>query len=199
MIAHISGKLSAFSEESVIVDVNGVGYEIFIPESIQSTLPPLQEPVTLHTYLHIREDAQLLFGFTSNEQKAVFLSLISVSGIGPKVGLRILSQLSIETIIQAILKEDAYTFTQVSGLGKKTAEKIIIDLKDKVSKWPQSQSIGKDSSLHIPNTPIIQDLIAALRSLGYSMDEIKRALSKTEKAQQITSLEEGIKLVLRNL
>ncbi len=201
MIFHLSGTLYSVSEDSVILDVAGVGYQVFISDLVKDQLPPPKQALTLKTYHHIREDQQTLFGFLTLEERSMFLSLISVSGVGPKAGLKILSQFSVDHLIQAILKEDVLAFTNVSGIGKKTAERILIELKDKVAKLPQASTYSTDlpSKSSPAQLAIVDDLIAALKQLGYSQDEIKRAMSKTEGIYTISSLETGIKKLLRNL
>lgn len=195
MIYQLSGLVSELGEEFVVLEVQGVGYQVFVSQLLRETLG-IETPIKLYTYHHIREDAQTLFGFLTVEERAMFISLISVSGVGPKAGLKILSQFTLDTLIQALLTEDVASFTHVPGIGKKTAERLIIELKDKVSKLALPVGLKHQGA---PKSSIQEDVTIALRGLGYSLDEIKRAISKTDQFHTITSLEEGIKRLLRNL
>ena len=200
MIYFIEGKLDEILDDRAILNASGVGYEVWIPEPTASRLhTSLQKTVKLYTYHHIREDAQQLFGFFTLEDKAVFESLISVNGIGPKVALKTLSYLSTNQLIQALLTDDLAALTSVPGIGKKVAERLLIELKDKIQKLPITLPDVKLST-SAPNESISADLQLALKSLGYSQDEIKQALVKSSaKLTESTSLEEGIKLTLKHL
>ena len=133
MISYIRGELSAMEEDKIIVDVNGIGYGIFMPGQSMGMLPPIGEEVKIHTYLNVREDAMQLFGFLTRDDLKIFKLVIGVSGIGPKGGLSILSQLSPDDLRFAVLANDAKAISAAPGIGKKTAEKLIIELKDKLS------------------------------------------------------------------
>ena len=130
MISYIRGELAAVEEEKVIVDVNGVGYGICMPEQSMNILPQIGEEVKLHTYMNVREDAMQLFGFLTRDDLKVFKLVIGVSGIGPKGGLNILSQLSADGLRFAVLSNDVKAISASPGIGKKTAEKLILELKD---------------------------------------------------------------------
>ena len=132
MISYIRGELAAIEKEKVIVDVGGVGYGIFMPEASMGLLPRPGNEVKLHTYLNVREDAMQLFGFLTRDDLEVFRLLIGVSGIGPKGGLSILSKLTSDDLRFAVLSGDAKAISAAQGIGKKTAEKVIIELKDKL-------------------------------------------------------------------
>lgn len=196
MIYQLTGVIADLAEDFVVIDVKGVGYQVFISTLVRDTLS-IDSSIKLQTYHHIREDNQTLFGFLNADERAMFISLISVSGVGPKAGLKILSQFPLDTLMQLIVKEDVTSLTHVPGIGKKTAERVIIELKDKIAKMPQSISMPKGSLLS--KSAIQDDVIVALKGLGYSIDEVKRAISKTEGFSSISSLEEGIKRLLRNL
>ncbi|MSR88253.1 MAG: Holliday junction branch migration protein RuvA [Candidatus Margulisbacteria bacterium] len=199
MIFSVSGRLKGVFEGYVVVEAAGVGYEIFIPSSIIETLPALEKEVLIYTFHYIREDQQLLFGFLSPEDKRFFILLTSISGIGPKVGLKVLSTLSSDDVIRAILQENISLLTSVPGIGKKVAERLIIELKDKVPKLSVSDislsSLGNSTKIIISD-----DLILALKTLGYHPDEIKRAISAASH-QLSNQLDVGasIKIVLRYL
>ena len=133
MISYIRGELIAIEEEKVIVDVNGVGFGIFMPGQAMNMLPTIGEEVKLHTYMNVREDAIQLFGFLTRDDLNVFKLVIGVSGIGPKGGLSILSHLSPDDLRFAVMSHDVKAISGAPGIGKKTAEKLIIELKDKLS------------------------------------------------------------------
>ena len=133
MISYIRGELCDIEEQKAIVDVNGVGYGIYMPQQALSLLPPMGQQVKIHTYLNIREDAMQLFGFLTKEDLNVFRLLIGVNGIGPKAGLNILSCLSPDELRFAVLSGDAKAISATPGIGKKTAEKLILELKDKLN------------------------------------------------------------------
>lgn len=132
MISYIRGNLAAVEKDKAVVDVHGVGYGIYMPERALGLLPQTGNEVKIHTYLNVREDAMQLFGFLTRDDLAVFKLLIGVSGIGPKGGLGILSQLSADDLRFAVLSGDVKAISATPGIGKKTAEKLIIELKDKL-------------------------------------------------------------------
>ena len=133
MISYIRGELVALEEDKVIVDVGGVGYGIFMSGQAMGQLPPVGSKVKIHTYLNVKEDAMQLYGFLNRDALSVFKLLIGVSGIGPKAGLNILSCLSPDELRFAVLAGDVKTISSAPGIGKKTAEKLILELKDKMS------------------------------------------------------------------
>lgn len=176
MIGRISGTLieSAFTE--IMVDANGVGYLIHIPLSTYDTLPRVGEKTAVLTYLHVREDAMDLFGFATPEEKQLFLLLLSVSGVGPKVALNILSSMSVQNFCTAVANSEVKTISKLKGLGAKTSERLVLELKGKVSKIiPESQfgtpaSEGKSQS--------IEEASLALAQLGFKYDQAATAVRK---------------------
>ena len=132
MYSYIKGSLASKSQDKAVLDVGGVGYLIYIPYSTYQTLPELNETVKLNTYLAVREDSMTLYGFKSNEEVRVFELLISVSGIGPKLAIGVLSDISAAEFSVAVITDDVNRLTKISGIGKKTAQRIIIELKDKM-------------------------------------------------------------------
>lgn len=202
MIFQISGSLAHILDDSIVIDCHGVGYQIYVPDLLRNNLPDIGEPFTIFTYHLIREDAQLLFGFSSLTEKQLFLTLISVSGVGPKVAIKILSSCDAAMLIQCILKEDLVTLTRIPGLGKKTAERLIVELKDKMEQFhtislPTSTTpLSKSSSSPSHNN----DLLMALKTLGYHTEEIRRALrSASDQLRSDMKLEESIKILLKHL
>ena len=185
MYAYIKGTLAVLNPTHVVVEASGVGYEIQTPNSYRFQKFMDQE-VVIHTSLIVREDAQLLYGFINQEEKDMFLSLIKVTGIGPKSALAILASSSPNEVKIAIENENDSYLTKFPGIGKKTARQIVLDLKGKVqiNEVDSSQILNVEASLS-DNTPIIKEALLALEALGYS----KRELTKVEKALAKDSFE----------
>lgn len=196
MIAYIKGKLAYKDPTYVIIDVGGVGYKIRI--SLQTyTLIKNEESCQLHTFLHIKEDAHTLFGFFEISEKDLFLQLTSISGIGPSIGLMVLSSLSSEEIQEAIINEDLRTIQQIKGIGSKTAQRIILELKDKIKK---ENLTGKASSNYsLSHNTIRSEALSALMTLGINKNNAEKAVDNIlkTKGKEIT-LEELIKLALKS-
>ncbi len=176
MIAHLSGQIIHRSEDSLILDVQGVGYEIFISTSSLEKLQNVNETLNLVIHTSVREDNISLFGFLNYSEKKLFLKLLSVSGIGPKLSMSILAAMPSQELIEAIYREDLVRLTSISGIGKKTAERIILELKDKLldlSVIGSSPEERKSKKSGIP-----EDLVSALVNLGYNRNEIERKLDR---------------------
>lgn len=173
MIAYIKGLLTNIQDESIIVDVNGIGYEIICanPFAFQSSI---NKEVLIHTYHHVREDAQSLYGFKTEDEKYLFTKLISVSGIGPKSGLNIQGSVDVAEFISAVEQEDEKYLMSFRGVGKKTARQIILDLKGKLTGLLSiaAEAKGEDSSLGTISNALFEAK-EALRTLGYSEQEIR--------------------------
>lgn len=200
MIYSLNGTLKYQQDQFIIVDVNGVGYQVYMSHLAQQYLPEINQPIEIFTHHHIREDAQTLFGFNSIDDRDFFILLTSVSGVGPKVGLKLLSTLSTNHIIQAILEGDIVTLTSVSGVGKKMAERLIIELKDKLPNQLTDQIRPMTTSSTGKGTRHHSSISDALRALGYKTDEIKSALtSSQDQFTEDMSLESCIKLTLKYL
>lgn len=183
MISYIRGELCDIEEQKAIVDVNGVGYGIYMPQQALSLLPPMGQQVKIHTYLNIREDAMQLFGFLTKEDLNVFRLLIGVNGIGPKAGLNILSCLSPDELRFAVLSGDAKAISATPGIGKKTAEKLILELKDKlnIEDMLEHAAHGGDSEDLASGTDTASntmqaEAVQALTALGYGSAESLRAV-----------------------
>lgn len=203
MISFLNGVLCEVSDEWVVVDAGGVGYQVFVPLSVIATLPDVGESIKVYTFHYIREDQQSLFGFTSMEDRRLFATLISVSGVGPKVGIKFFSTLNASQLITAILSDDIATLTSVPGVGKKLAERLVIELKDKLPKtFTVDISVAKG---HKPVTKpamkaLADDLGVALKQLGYGADEIKTAISNaSEQLDETMALETALRVVFRHL
>ena len=189
MIGRLTGLLAEKSPPQVLIDVNGVGYEVDVPMSSFYNLPGLGERVTLLTHFVVREDAQLLFGFLTAPERAVFRQLIKISGVGPRMALGLLSGLSVAELTQAVAQQQAGRLVKVPGIGKKTAERLLLELKGK---------LGPD--LALPGGPIVSDaqadIVQALVALGYSERDAAAAL-KALPAE--VGVSDGIKLALKAL
>ncbi|WP_242916090.1 Holliday junction branch migration protein RuvA [Pontibacter liquoris] len=196
MIAYIDGKLTYKDPTYVIIDVNGIGYQIKISLSTYSSLPT-GERCKLHTYLHIKEDAHTLYGFTTTAEKDAFLHLISISGVGPNTGLMILSSLSVEEIQQAIVREDVRTIQHVKGIGAKTAQRIILELKDKLKKEVLlSDATSAPATVH---NMVRAEALSALVTLGFAKTVAEKTLDSIIKREGSNlSVEELIKFALKS-
>jgi len=184
MIGYLSGKILFKEENSVIVEAGGVGWEVYVPLFLWQNFTKDDE-ISLHIYTHVREDEIRLFGFSAKANKQVFLSLISVSGIGPKLALNVLSQSKGSgAIVKAIEKADVEFFSSIKGLGKKGSQRIIVDLKPKIGGIADLEFESEQDA----------DLLEALKGLGFSGEEIKKA---TKGIKKELSLEEKIKKALK--
>lgn len=182
MISYIRGELVAVEEEKAVIDVGGVGYGIFMPEQSMGKLPPLHEEVRLHTYLHVKEDAMQLYGFLTRDDLKVFKLVIGVSGIGPKGALNILSNLSADDLRFAVLSNDVKAISAAQGIGKKTAEKLIIELKDKLSMDDVLEHMVQEEEVAVTgqNSGVQAEAVQALVALGYGNTESLRAVRRVE-------------------
>ncbi|WP_285823904.1 Holliday junction branch migration protein RuvA [Schaedlerella arabinosiphila] len=199
MISYIRGTLAAMERDKVIVDVQGVGYGVFMPERAMGLLPRIGNEVKLHTYLNVREDAMQLFGFLTRDDLAIFKLLIGVSGIGPKGGLGILSQLSADDLRFAVLAGDVKAISATPGIGKKTAEKLIIELKDKLDLDEMLHPSGQAETAGSADTAVnsVQsEAVQALVALGYGSTESLKAVKKVN--LENTTVEEVLKEALKN-
>ncbi|WP_461812053.1 Holliday junction branch migration protein RuvA [Faecalimonas sp.] len=198
MISYIKGELVAIEKEKAIVDVGGVGYGIFMPEQSMGKLPPINNEIKLHTYLHIKEDAMQLYGFLTRDDLKVFKLVIGVSGIGPKGALNILSNLSADDLRLAVLSNDVKAISTAQGIGKKTAEKLIIELKDKMSMDDVLEHIEVKENMtsNMQNNGLQTEVIQALVALGYGNTEALRAVRQVEMTEEST-VETILKQALR--
>ncbi len=199
MISYIKGELVSFEKDKVIVDVGGVGFGIYMPAQAMGRLPGVGKEVKLHTYLNVKEDAMQLFGFPTRDALELFKLLIGVNGIGPKGGLSILSQLSPDDLRFAVLSKDVKAISSAPGIGKKTAEKLILELKDKlqIGDVMEGQSSGGDASSML-GQEAASDAVNALTALGYGSTEALRAVRQVEIEENAT-VEEILKAALKFL
>ncbi|WP_066634916.1 Holliday junction branch migration protein RuvA [Desulfolucanica intricata] len=175
MIAFLRGKILFIEEGAVILDVNGVGYRVFIPTSCLSRLPGPGEEVQMPTHMVVREDSMQLFGFSDNIELELFILLLNVSGVGPKGALAVLSTLSPQQLYLAVAQEDVKTITRVPGVGKKTAQRLILELKDKLKDRVTAQS-EEILNVNQSEQTELEDTVLALSALGYSEGEAKAAV-----------------------
>lgn len=198
MISHLNGILEHVAKTHVVVDVGQVGYHVNLPTSTLSRLPKIGGEVKLFTYQVVREDDLSLYGFLTREERNLFSLLLSVSGIGPKASLSILSAFPIGQLVTAITQGNADLLSSVPGIGKKTSQKLVIELKEKVAKAyavkPSDMSIGISG-----DAPVVSDAISALIALGYSPREARDTLLKSGIDLSSQSVEEIIKHALKNL
>ena len=190
MIGRIQGKLIESNPPRILVDVHGVGYEIDVPMSTFYSLPNLGSEVTLLTHMIVREDAQLLYGFLTDEERETFRILLKVSGIGARTALAVLSGLSVPDLVNAVALQDAAILTRVPGIGKKTAERRILELKDKFS-----GALPNATGLTAMNS-VTSDIINALIGLGYTDREARAAVKKLP---DDVSVSDGIRMALQNI
>ena len=189
MIGRLSGQLAAKAPPQVLVDVGGVGYEVDVPMSTFYNLPEIGQRVVLLTHFVVREDAQVLFGFLTAPERDAFRQLVRISGVGPRTALAVLSGLSVAELAQAVTAQDGVRLTKVPGIGKKTAERLLLELKGK---------LGPDLALPAAAavTETGQDIVQALVALGYSEREAAAALKPLPADVGVS---EGIKLALKAL
>ena len=191
MIAYIKGELVILEEDRVIVDVGGVGYGIYMPGRAMSALPPIGSEVLIHTYLNVKEDAMQLYGFLTRDDLAVFRKVITVSGIGPRGGLSILSQLSADDLRFAVMSGDAKAISAAQGIGKKTAEKLILELKDKLKLEDALENTVNavqntaDTSAGMANE-MTGEAVQALVALGYGNTEALKAVRQVEITEEMS-------------
>jgi Holliday junction DNA helicase RuvA len=188
MIGRLSGLLAEKNPPQLLVDVGGVGYEVDVPMSTFYNLPALGERVTLLTHFVVREDAQVLFGFLTGEERATFRQLVKISGVGPRTALSILSGLSVSELAQAVSMQESGRLVKVPGIGKKTAERLLLELKGKLGPdLAAPASVANDAQA---------DILQALVALGYSDREAAAALKQLPPDVGVS---EGIKLALKSL
>ena len=196
MIGHLKGKIIRKSPPEVLLEVQGIGYEVLCPMSTIYELDNLSDDVLLFTHLSIKEDAHTLFGFITKDEKNVFRELIRVNGVGPKVALAILSNLSVHSLVDCISTEDADLLAKTPGIGKKTALKLIVELQDRLSKIELVGILANSTEIKQNSNPNSKQAIEALQSLGFKAKEANRMVSKIE--DQELSTEQLIRLALQN-
>lgn len=203
MISYIKGELAGVTEEKAIIEAGGIGYGIYMPGKDLAQLPGIGEQLKVHTYLNVREDAMQLFGFLTGDELEVFRLLITVNGIGPKGGLGILSALSADELRFAVMAGDVKAITAAPGIGKKTAERLILDLKDKLKMEDILERHPEEADLRsgTVGNDVQTEAVEALVSLGYGSAESLRAVREAVKENQETELgaEALLKIALKKM
>jgi Holliday junction DNA helicase RuvA len=197
VIAHLRGRIFEKHPNRIVVDVNGIGYDVSVPLSTFYGLGEAGSEIALRIHTHVREDALLLYGFATPLEQQLFERLISVSGIGPKVALAVLSGIEPADLIRAIEREDLARMTSIPGVGKKTAERIVLELKDRLPRAPVGASPGGGAAVEPP--AIKHDVVSALINLGYHRPLAEKAAESAVKGTPGGDFEQTLKQALREL
>jgi Holliday junction DNA helicase RuvA len=200
LIAQLSGKLISKQPNTIIIDVQGVGYEVTIPVTTFYVLGEIGSEVSLKIHTHVREEVLQLFGFANFRDKELFLKLLSVSGIGPKVAITMLSGMAAAELINAITKNDLGRLTAIPGVGRKTAERVVVELRDKLSKIALAEDeLAISAETALSDMAIKEDTVAALISLGYPKPLAERAVSSALSEEGEVSIQAVLKRSLKRL
>lgn len=199
MIAYVSGTLVEKRPTAIVIDVQGIGYRVLIPTSTFEKLPPVSEQARVYTYHYVREDALLLYGFASEAERAAFETMLSVSGVGPRLALAALSSLAPHELQACIIQGDLASLSRIPGVGKKTAQRMVIELKDRFMR------LALDRAPAVPGeAPVVDahaqrnDATAALEALGLSRSAAEKSLAKVLRAHpDVSTAEELVRLALR--
>lgn len=198
MIGQLRGKLLAKNPPEVLIEVGGVGYEVQVPMSTLYELPDVGREVLLHTHFVVREDAQLLYGFHDLKSKSMFRSLIKVNGVGPKMGLGILSGMQADEFVRTVRGNDVNAMIKMPGIGKKTAERLIIEMRDRLDEWGDTS--GATTSNAAVTSSVSRDAETALISLGYKPPQAARSIAIVMKEHpEIEDSEALIRLALKSM
>lgn len=200
MIGRLRGTLAEKQPPHLLVDVGGVGYELEMPLSSLYRLPALGEAVTLHTHLVVREDAHLLYGFAEKRERELFRELIRLNGVGPKLALALMSALEVDELVRCVQNEDIKALTRVPGVGKKTAERLLVELKDRFQAWesmPAIATLVPEPARTSAVSSAEADAVSALVALGFKPAEASRAVSLVDAAD--LSSEELIRRALKGM
>ena len=197
MIGYIKGKVLSYADGTVLIENNGIGYEVTCSSTAYTELVNSKEGA-IFVYMAVREDGIFLYGFSSQEEKNMFLKLITVSGVGPKMGITVLSNMDISSLAVAIATSDVKTLSKVKGLGKKTAERIILELREKVSCLDLPDKKTAPKVVEEPAIKVDDDAVIALMSLGLSRSECVRLLTKA-KENGLETIEEQIAFAIKNI
>ncbi|MGQ4808381.1 Holliday junction ATP-dependent DNA helicase RuvA [Candidatus Entotheonellaceae bacterium PAL068K] len=201
MIAQVQGVLVSKNVEQVVVDVQGVGYQLFVPLSTYYALPEPAERITLLTVLYVREDALRLYGFVTPQEQGLFELLVGVSSIGPRLALNMLSSVAASELNQAIVQQDIARLQSIPGIGRKTAERVILELKDKISRLAMTAAEQQQVAV-APDDQLVGDVVSALLNLGYRRGEAVKAVRTVRPQQEgeatlATLLKDALRLLAR--
>ncbi len=201
MIAFLSGKLLEKTANAVIVDVGGIGYEVWIPLSTFYELGEVGSEISLRIYTHVREDAIQLFGFKTNRERDLYLKLISVQGVGAKSGITMLSGMSADEIIAAIRKDDLAKLTAIPGVGRKTAERLVVELRDKVGELSMTATAGEASvsTSSATGDDVFNDALSALLNLGYQRNAAEKAVHDVRREGVEPNVQKILRAALQKL
>lgn len=197
MIGKIRGIILEKQPPQLLVDVQGVGYEIDSPMSTFYQLPETGKEVRLFTHLIVREDAHHLYGFYTADERTLFRTLLKVNGVGPRLALTILSSIAPSEFVSIVLNNDTASLVRIPGIGKKTAERLVIEIRDKLANWDHASKPSDSLKETHPRHPILQDAISALIALGYKQQEANRAITKMDDGA--AGSEELIRRALREM
>jgi holliday junction DNA helicase RuvA len=179
MIGRLTGVLLEKQPPDLVIDVQGVGYEVLVSMNTFFALPAVGDAVTLHTHFVVREDAQQLFGFASQDERKLFRELIKISGVGPKMALAILSGMSVSDFVRCVRAGDSATLTKLPGVGAKTANRLLVEMKDRLEKWHSPQtSAGSTVQVSAPGSSAMDEAESALVTLGYKPQEAAKMLNR---------------------
>lgn len=199
MIGRIRGIILEKQAPELLIDVNGVGYEVLVPMTTIYQLPPVGETVTLHTHFVVREDAQLLFGFANQRERGLFRTLIKVNGVGPKLALTILSGIETDDFVRSVRSGDTATLVRLPGVGKKTAERLLVEMKDRLKDWQVDGTVlGCNDQQNTGGSDRIAEAESALVALGYKPAEASKAIAAVND-DSIASSEDLIRRALKNM
>lgn len=198
MIGRLQGIIAEKLAPELLIDVHGVGYEVTASLTTFALLGKVGEPALLHTHMVVREDAQLLYGFATKDERALFRTLIKVNGVGPKMAITILSGMDANALAACIQSEDIASLTKLPGVGKKTAERLIVEMRDKLKEWHTAAPLwaAADAQVQASAQSVIAEAEQALVALGYKPVDAAKMLNKV--ANQADTAEELIRLALRN-
>lgn len=199
MISYIKGNLADVAQDSIVIDVSGIGWQVFVPGQVLDHLPAMGEPIKIHTWLQVREDALTLFGFLTKDDLRIFKLLIGVNGVGPKNALAILSVLTTDDLRFAILGDDAKAIAKTPGVGAKTAQRLILELKDKISLEDAfEQKMAHVQQAQADTSGVKAEAVMALTALGYSSSEAFKALDGIPVSEDM-EVEAMLKQALKNM
>jgi Holliday junction DNA helicase RuvA len=192
MIAHLRGKPVLTGDRWVVIDIGGIGYQVQVTQPVLQFLARTTEPIKLFTYMAVREDAITLYGFMHQSELEMFRILIGVSGIGPQIAMNVLSQIGIEDFVMAILNEDEKALTRISGIGTKSAKRLILELRDKMKNVSKTMVAGDTGR----TSPAVHDAVSALISLGFSEKESREAVNASALLMKTPTVQDLIKAAL---
>lgn len=198
MISFLRGKLIQLNDDSLVIDINGIGFDIIVSQNTLDKFTDLYSVISIYTYLVVRDDSLVLYGFSSIEEKKMFLNLITVAGVGPRVAISILSGMPLKSLALAIVSEDSKTLAKIKGIGKKTAERLIVDLKEKIIK-DNASLVTQLGEVTDSESQIINEAIEALTSLGIARADAMVAINKSKEDNWDGTLESLIYNALRSM